>query len=278
MERSLEGRTALVTGSTSGIGRGIALAFARAWAKILLHGLGAPGQVDKVRAELAEVTGGEVAYSAADLSDAREVRKMCAQAEEVLGHVDILVNNAGIQFTSPVEQFPEEKWDQIIAINLSSAFHATAALLPGMRKAGWGRIINVTTSLDTMVHPTLSAYGQSKAALEAFSDVTGTETVSDHVTFSNVRLPLVKTRMIAPTEAYDNQPGTWNVDRAAARVLHAIIDRPKRVDSLVGLVAEIGHRVTPGLTTRILHQEYLVFGESAAALGRSDRDAGGRDA
>lgn len=79
----------------------------------------------------------------------------------------------------------------------------------------------------------------------------------------------MKTRMIAPTEAYDNQPGAWHVDRAAARVLHAIIDRPKRVDSVVGIVAELGHRITPRLTTRILHQEYLVFGESAAALGRT---------
>ncbi|MHB0705302.1 3-hydroxybutyrate dehydrogenase [Roseomonas mucosa] len=176
MERSLEGRTALVTGSTSGIGRGIALAFAQAGAKVLLHGLGAPGQVDRVRAELAEVTGGEVAYSAADLSDAREVRKMCAQAEEVLGHVDILVNNAGIQFTSPVEQFPEEKWDQIIAINLSSAFHATAALLPGMRKAGWGRIINIASAHGLVGSPNKVAYVAAKHGIVGMTKVVALET------------------------------------------------------------------------------------------------------
>ncbi len=108
--------------------------------------------------------------------------------------------------------------------------------------------------------------------------MTGTETVSDHVTFSNVRLPLVKTRMISPTEAYENQPGTWDVDKAASRVLHAIIDRPKRVSSVVGTIAEMGgHRLSPDLTTRILHQEYLLFGESAAAMGRPRR-SGGRDA
>ena len=182
MERSLEGRTALVTGSTSGIGRGIALAFAQAGAKILLHGLGAPGQVDRVRAELAEVTGGEVAYSAADLSDAREVRKMCAQAEEVLGHVDILVNNAGIQFTSPVDEFPEEKWDQIIAINLSSAFHATAALLPGMKKAGWGRIINIASAHGLVGSPNKVAYVAAKHGIVGLTKVTALETAKEAIT------------------------------------------------------------------------------------------------
>lgn len=198
MERSLEGRTALVTGSTSGIGRGIALAFAQAGAKILLHGLGAPGQVDKVRAELAEVTGGEVAYSAADLSDAREVRKMCAQAEEVLGHVDILVNNAGIQFTSPVEQFPEEKWDQIIAINLSSAFHATAALLPGMRKAGWGRIINIASAHGLVGSPNKVAYVAAKHGIVGMTKVVALETARGTGVTCNAICPgFVETPIVA---------------------------------------------------------------------------------
>ena len=137
MERILTGRSALVTGSTSGIGLGIALLLAESGARVMLNGMGKAEDIAAARAKVgAAMGGGDAPYSAADLSKPAGVRAMVAEAEAALGGVDILVNNAGIQFVSPVEDFPEEKWDAIIAINMSSNFHAIRAALPGMRARG----------------------------------------------------------------------------------------------------------------------------------------------
>ena len=140
MERVLEGRTALVTGSTSGIGLGIAMFYAKAGAKVMLNGFGKPEDIARVRAEVGAAMGiAEAPYSAADLSKAEGCRQMVAEAQAALGSVDILVNNAGIQFVAPIDEFPEDKWDLIIAINMSSNYHAIKAALPGMKaRAGVG--------------------------------------------------------------------------------------------------------------------------------------------
>ncbi|MFM8615097.1 MAG: SDR family NAD(P)-dependent oxidoreductase, partial [Alphaproteobacteria bacterium] len=144
MNRTLAGRSALVTGSTSGIGLGIALLLAESGARVMLNGMGRPEDIAAARAKVgAAMGGGEAPYSAADLSKPAGVRAMVAEAEAAVGGVEILVNTAGIQFVSPVEDFPEEKWDAIIAINMSSNFHAIRAALPGMKARGWGRIINI---------------------------------------------------------------------------------------------------------------------------------------
>jgi 3-hydroxybutyrate dehydrogenase len=139
----LKGKSAIVTGSTSGIGLGIAEALAAQGANVLFNGFGDAGMIDALIKEEAKKFGVKIEYSNADMSKPEQVRAMVAQAEKAFGAVDILVNNAGIQFTAPIEQFPEEKWDAILAINLSSAFHATKAALPGMQARGWGRIINI---------------------------------------------------------------------------------------------------------------------------------------
>jgi 3-hydroxybutyrate dehydrogenase len=136
----LKGRSAIVTGSTSGIGLGIAETLAAEGVNILFNGFGDKAAIDAVVSGTASKFGVKTAYSAADMSKAAEIRAMVKQAEDTFGAVDILINNAGIQFTSTIEEFPEEKWDAIIAINLTSAFHAMKAAIPGMKKRNWGRI------------------------------------------------------------------------------------------------------------------------------------------
>ena len=142
MERILEGQSALITGSTSGIGLGIAKLYAEAGAKVMLNGFGKPEEIAAARRAVGAAMGvAEAPYSPADMSKPAEIRAMVAAAEAEIGGCDILVDNAGVQFVSPVEDFPEDQFDRIIAINLVSNFHATKAALPGMKAKGWGRII-----------------------------------------------------------------------------------------------------------------------------------------
>jgi len=158
----LRGRTALVTGSTSGIGLGIATALAREGANIVLSGFGDASAIEAIRAGLADTHGVSVAYSDADLACPSAVREMIAFAKTTFGPLDILVNNAGIQFVAPIEEFPETKWDSILAINLSSAFHATKAALPDMRTRGFGRIINIASTHGLVASPFKIAYVAAK--------------------------------------------------------------------------------------------------------------------
>ena len=160
----LQGKTAIVTGSTSGIGLGIAEAFARSGANVVLNGFGDTMQIEKTRADLAHATNAKIVYSPADMSKPKAIGQMIRQTAETFGTVDIMVNNAGIQHVAPIEEFPEEKWDAIMAINLSSAFHATKLVLPGMRERGWGRVITIGGGLA--LQP-MSAHPQYNATLAA---------------------------------------------------------------------------------------------------------------
>lgn len=171
----LKGKAAIVTGSTSGIGLGIAEALAAEGVNILFNGFGDKAEIDKVVADTAKKFGVKTAYSAADMSKPADIRGMVKQAEDTFGSADILVNNAGIQFTATVEEFPEEKWDAIIAINLSSAFHATKAALPGMKKRNWGRIINIASAHGLVGSPNKSAYVAAKHGVVGLTKVTALE-------------------------------------------------------------------------------------------------------
>src|SRR4030095_1600618 len=142
----LTDNVALVTGSTSGIGLGIARALAGAGANVVLNGFGDPPLIDKLLAEFKSQYDVKASYSAADMSKPSEIAAMIAQVARELGGVDILVNNAGIQHVAPVEEFPLEKWDAVIAINLSAAFHAIRAALPHMKARNWGRIVNIAST------------------------------------------------------------------------------------------------------------------------------------
>lgn len=178
----LKGKTAIVTGSTSGIGLGIAEALAAQGANILFNGFGDKAAIDALVADTAKKFGVKTAYSAADMSKAADIRAMVKQAEDTFGAVDVLVNNAGIQFTANIEDFPEDKWDAIIAINLSSAFHATKAALPGMKARNWGRIINIASAHGLVGSATKSAYVAAKHGVVGLTKVTALEQGDKRIT------------------------------------------------------------------------------------------------
>ncbi|HYZ31754.1 MAG TPA: 3-hydroxybutyrate dehydrogenase [Crenalkalicoccus sp.] len=194
MDRILEGRTALVTGSTSGIGQGIAMMYAQAGAKVMLNGFGKPEEIAAARREIgALMGGGDAPYSGADLSKPEEVRQMIADAQKTLGKLDILVNNAGIQFVAPVEEFPEAKWDAIIAINMSSNFHAIKAALPGMRQRNWGRIVNIASAHGLIGSEHKVAYVTAKHGVVGMTKVVAIETARTQITCNAICPGFVRT-------------------------------------------------------------------------------------
>ncbi|MGO9743607.1 MAG: 3-hydroxybutyrate dehydrogenase [Roseiarcus sp.] len=179
---SLAHRHALVTGSTSGIGLAIAKALAKAGAAITINGLGDAAAIEAERAGIEKEFGVEAFYDGADMSKPAEVADMIANAEAKTGSLDILVNNAGIQFVSPIEDFPIEKWDAILAINLSSAFHTIRAAVPGMKARKWGRIINTASAHSLVASPFKSAYVSAKHGLAGLTKTVALELATFGVT------------------------------------------------------------------------------------------------
>jgi 3-hydroxybutyrate dehydrogenase len=178
----LKGKVAIVTGSTSGIGLGIAEAFAAQGVDLVINGFGDAAQIESLRAELASRHGVRVVYSAADMSKPDQVAGMVEQATGELGRVDILVNNAGIQHVALVQDFPAEKWEAVIAINLSAAFYATKAALPQMLERNWGRIINIASAHGLVASADKSAYVAAKHGLVGLTKVVALETARTGVT------------------------------------------------------------------------------------------------
>jgi len=179
---SLSGKNAVVTGSTSGIGLAYARAFAAAGANVVINGFGSPEDIEKERAKIESDFGVKAIYSPADMTKPAEIAGMIALGEKSFGSVDVLVNNAGIQFVSPIEEFPVEKWDQIIAINLSSAFHAIRAAVPGMKKMGWGRIINTASAHSLVASPFKSAYVSAKHGIAGLTKTVALELATFKIT------------------------------------------------------------------------------------------------
>jgi 3-hydroxybutyrate dehydrogenase len=193
---TLTSKTAVVTGSTSGIGLAIARALAKEGANIVLNGLGDEAEIEKARAGIESEFGVGAVYSPANMLKADEIEEMVRLGERTFGSVDILVNNAGIQFVSPVEEFPVEKWDQIIAINLSSAFHAIRAAVPGMKARKWGRIINTASAHSLVASPFKSAYVAAKHGIAGLTKTVALEVATHGITVNCISPGYVWTPLV----------------------------------------------------------------------------------
>ena len=192
---SLKGRTAVVTGSTSGIGHGIAMALAKDGANVVINGLGTEKDNEKAIREVAAL-GTRVVFDPANMLRHNQIAEMIAKCEKEFGSVDILVNNAGIQHVSPVEEFPIEQWDAIIAINLTSAFHTVRAAVPGMKRRKWGRIINICSAHSLRASPFKSAYVSAKHGLAGFTKTVALELAEAGVTSNAISPGFVWTPLV----------------------------------------------------------------------------------
>jgi 3-hydroxybutyrate dehydrogenase len=192
----LRGKTVLVTGSTSGIGLGIARAFAAERCNVMLNGLGEQAAIEALRADLTREFGVRVLHHAADMRRPAQIADMVREAQRELGCVDVLVNNAGIQHVAPVEEFPLDKWDDILAINLSSAFHAIRTALPAMRTRGWGRIINIASAHGLSASPFKAAYVAAKHGVVGLTKTVALESATHGVTCNAICPGFVQTPLV----------------------------------------------------------------------------------
>ena len=205
--QALEGKVSLVTGSTSGIGLGIARALAAAGSEIVLNGFGKPEEVADLQAKIASDFNVRVSYSPADMSKPEAIREMIEATLQSSGRIDVLVNNAGIQHVAPLQDFPIEKWDAILSINLSSAFHTTRLVLPSMLGNKWGRIINIASAHGLVASPFKSAYVTAKHGMVGLTKVTALETAEQGITCNAVcpgyvYTPLVEAQIEGQAKAH----------------------------------------------------------------------------
>ena len=215
----LPGQCAIVTGSTSGIGLGIARSLAASGAHLMLNGFGDAAQIESLRAGLAREFGVKVSYSGADMSKPDQIRQMVRAAREELGSVDILVNNAGIQHTAPIESFPPERWDAVLAINLSSVFHAVQAALPAMKATNWGRIVNIASTHGLVASVEKSAYVAAKHGVIGLTKAIALETAKTGVTCNAICPGWVLTPLVQQQiDARAKRDGLTN-DQAKAALL-----------------------------------------------------------
>jgi 3-hydroxybutyrate dehydrogenase len=255
MSYGLKGQAALVTGSTSGIGQALATALAEQGVDVVLNGLGDPAKIEADRKALADRTGVRVLYHPADMTKPDQIADMVAFAHRELGRLDILINNAGIQHVAPVEDFPPEQWDRIIAINLTSAFHATRAAAPIMKAQGRGRIVNLASAHGLVASPFKSAYVAAKHGIVGFTKSVALELARAGVTVNAicpgyVKTPLVeaqigdqaKARGIAPERVVEEVI-------LAAQPNKAFVEYPHLAGLLLYLVSDMGASTTGAALT-----------------------------
>lgn len=262
----LVGRHVIITGASSGIGRAAAIAVAQRGGTVFAVARDAEA-LDNLVAEIRE-DGGKAHAFPCDLTDYSAVDDTVKSILGQFGHVDYLVNNAGRSIrrsvVNTVDRFHD--YERVMAINYFGAVRLVLALLPHWRERKFGHVVNVSTAGVQTRNPKYASYIPTKAALDAFSDVVATETVSDHITFTNIHMPLVKTPMIQPSNKLNVVRGL-TPEHAAAMVVRGLIEKPTRIDHPMGTYADIGRYMTPKLTRRIMHQMYLAYPDSRAARG-----------
>jgi thioester reductase-like protein/short-subunit dehydrogenase involved in D-alanine esterification of teichoic acids len=262
----LVGKHVVITGASSGIGRASAIAVAERGATVFA--LARNGKaLDDLVAEIRAGGGRAYAFSC-DVTDSASVEHT---VKDILGrfdHVDYLVNNAGRSIRRSVVNSTERlhDYERVMAVNYFGAVRMVLALLPHWRERRFGHVVNVSSAGVQANNPKYSAYLPTKAALDAFSEVVGTETLSDHITFTNIHMPLVATPMITPSRRLNPVPPI-TAEHAAAMVVRGLIDKPARIDTPMGTLAEAGLYFAPKLSRRVLHQLYLGYPDSAAARG-----------
>src|SRR5471030_359288 len=239
---SLKGKSAIVTGSTSGIGLAVAQALAAEGCNVMLNGFGDSGAIAKEREGLAKKHGVKVEYNGADMSKPAEIADLVNKTKSAFGSVDILVNNAGIQFTAPIEEFPAAKWDAIIAINLSATFHAIHAALPIMRAQKWGRIINIASTHGLVASPHKVAYVAAKHGIVGMTKVVGIECADTGVTCNAicpgwVLTPLVQAQIEARAKADGITVEKANHDLLAEKQPQLQFTKPEQIGGLAVFLA-----------------------------------------
>jgi thioester reductase-like protein/short-subunit dehydrogenase involved in D-alanine esterification of teichoic acids len=262
----LQGRHVIITGASSGIGRAAAIAIAERGATVFA--LARNGEaLDALVAEI-RANGGAAHAFTCDVTDSSSVEHT---VKDILGrfeHVDYLVNNAGRSIRRSVVNSTDRlhDYERVMAVNYFGAVRMVLALLPHWRERRFGHIVNVSSAGVQARNPKYSSYLPSKAALDAFSDVVGSEVLSDHITFTNIHMPLVRTPMIVPSHRLNPVPAI-SPERAAAMVVRGLVEKPARIDTPLGTLAEAGNYFAPRTSRRVLHQLYLGYPDSAAARG-----------
>jgi thioester reductase-like protein/NADP-dependent 3-hydroxy acid dehydrogenase YdfG len=262
----LVGRHVIITGASSGIGRASAIAVAERGACVFALARNAEALDDLIR-EIRESGGSAYAFTC-DVTDSASVDHTVKDILGQFGHVDYLVNNAGRSIRRSVSASTDRlhDYERVMAVNYFGSVRMVLALLPHWRERHFGHVVNVSSAGVQSRSPKYSAYIPSKAALDAFADVVGTETLSDHITFTSIHMPLVETPMIAPSRKL-NPTSAISAEHAAAMVVRGLVDKPARIDTPMGTLADLGIYVTPKLSRRILHQVFLGYPDSAAARG-----------
>ncbi|WP_354525424.1 SDR family oxidoreductase [Mycolicibacterium sp. 624] len=267
----LVGKHVIITGASSGIGRASAIAIAERGATVFALARNASA-LDDLVAEIRQ-TGGQAYAFTCDVTDSASVEHTVKDILGRFGHVDYLVNNAGRSIRRSVTASTDRlhDYERVMAVNYFGSVRMVLALLPHWQERRFGHVVNVSSAGVQASSPKYSAYVPTKAALDAFADVVGTETLSEHITFTSIHMPLVRTPMIAPSRRLNPVPPI-TAEHAAAMVVRGLIEKPTRIDTPLGTLADFGTYLTPKLSRRLLHQLYLGYPDSAAARGVTAAD------
>ena len=270
----LVGKHVIITGASSGIGRASAVAVAERGATVFALARNAEA-LDALVAEI-RAAGGQAYAFACDVTDSASVDHTVKDILGRFGHVDYLVNNAGRSIRRSVIASTDRlhDYERVMAVNYFGAVRMVLALLPHWRERRFGHVVNVSSAGVQARNPKYSSYLPTKAALDAFADVVATETLSDHITFTNIHMPLVRTPMIVPSRRLNPVPPI-SAEHAAAMVVRALVEKPARIDTPLGTLADFGNYLTPKLSRRVLHQLYLGYPDSAAARGDAPAEVKG---